>query len=140
MASHPGFLSHHQFHSLVSNVAAGPHTMPQRAQERQWATALGSGASPEQPSIPSYDSHPSFPCLSLPFLVQQAQSGWPHARLRVASRALGKTRSLVSFNPKNPPVSPHPNRQYPTDSREWRGSLPMAVVRKETTSDSFPSL
>lgn len=119
------------------NVAATPHTRPQITERRRRATALGSGASPTWPSSSSCHSLPPFPCISFPTLVRQAQSGWPQAGwpLQLWARHIPLSTSTPRI-PKCPLI----RRDNIPQTQKGGASLPMAVVRKESTSDSFPSL
>ena len=114
--------------------AAGLHTRPQTKEkgggQQYWAPARPYSSSCHSLHFPA--SH-SYPLSSKP-----GPDGLMLDPAGLCSPGQYTSRCQAS-TPKTPAV-PSSRETIPHVPQSGGGSLPMAVVRKETTSDSFPSL
>lgn len=116
--------------SQLLNAAAGP----KMTQERQWVMAQnGWPASPVTPPLPPSPESHTHPCPASPVRKDSCQTPGGIDSCR-------QDTFPCWLQPSESPGSSHPKRQKSHRPHRAGGSLPMAVVRKETTSDSFPSL
>lgn len=131
---HPGFLCHCQSPptqdlkcSCRSTHHATGHT------RKAVGNSLGSGPSPE--CLPALPVTPSL--ISLWLTVQRSDGLMPEGRWHLQLWAGHIPPSALA-----PSIPEHllTQRDNIPQTPEGGGSLPMAVVRNETTSDSFPSL